>query len=147
LIWHGPQRRGPKTEQNAPMLKWLVLPMVVFAYLAATVIAAAPRDRDHDRLPARWERSHGLSAAKASARRDPDRDRLTNRRELRHRTHPRAPIPIATVCATAPRSAAPTRTAQEGHRRRRVQSPAAGLELGKGCGPPARGCFLPHRPT
>jgi hypothetical protein len=78
-----------QTEENAPMLKWLVLPMTVFAYLAATVIAAAPRDRDHDRLPDRWERSHGLSAAKASARRDPDRDRLINRRELRLRTHPR----------------------------------------------------------
>ena len=71
------------------MLRWLVLPMVVFAYLAATVSAAAPRDRDHDRLPDRWERSHHLSTTSPSAKRDPDGDRLKNRRELRLRTHPR----------------------------------------------------------
>jgi hypothetical protein len=71
------------------MWRWLVLPMVVFAYLAATVSAGAPRDRDRDRLPDRWERNHHLSPSKASAKRDPDRDRLSNRRELRLRTHPR----------------------------------------------------------
>jgi Bacterial TSP3 repeat len=78
-----------RTEENKPMLKWLVLPMVVLAYLAATVSAGAPRDRDHDRLPDRWERKHHLSTTTPSAKRDPDRDRLKNRRELRLRTHPR----------------------------------------------------------
>jgi hypothetical protein len=71
------------------MLKWLVLPMVVLAYLAATVSARAPRDRDHDRLPDRWERRHDLSTSTPSAMRDPDGDHLRNRRELRLRTHPR----------------------------------------------------------
>ena len=71
------------------MLKWLALPMLVFASLAGTVSAAGSRDRDHDRLPDRWERKHHLSATIPSARRDPDRDRLNNRRELRLRTHPR----------------------------------------------------------
>jgi hypothetical protein len=71
------------------MLKWLVLPMVMLAYLAATVSAGAPRDRDRDRLPDRWERNHHLSTGKPSAKRDPDGDRLSNRRELRLRTHPR----------------------------------------------------------
>jgi beta-glucanase (GH16 family) len=71
------------------MLRWLVLPMAVFAYLAVTVSAATPRDRDHDRLPDRWERSHHLSTTRPSATRDPDGDRLNNRRELRLRTHPR----------------------------------------------------------
>ena len=71
------------------MLKWLVLPMVAFAYLAATVSASGPRDRDHDRLPDKWERKHQLSTSTPSARRDPDGDRLRNRRELRLRTHPR----------------------------------------------------------
>jgi hypothetical protein len=78
-----------RTEENRPMLKWLVPPMVVLAYLAATVSADAPRDRDNDRLPDRWERNHHLSTSTSSARRDPDRDRLNNRRELRLRTHPR----------------------------------------------------------
>ena len=50
---------------------------------------AAARDRDHDRLPDRWERSHHISTTSPSAKRDPDGDRLNNRRELRLRTHPR----------------------------------------------------------
>jgi hypothetical protein len=61
----------------------------VLAYLAATPSAAAPHDRDHDRLPDRWERKHHLSPTTSSAKRDPDRDHLSNRRELRLRTHPR----------------------------------------------------------
>jgi Glycosyl hydrolases family 39/Bacterial TSP3 repeat len=78
-----------RTEGNKPLLKWLLLPIVVLAYLASTVSARPPRDRDHDRLPDRWERKHHLSTVKPSAKRDPDRDRLRNRRELRLRTHPR----------------------------------------------------------
>jgi hypothetical protein len=71
------------------MLKGLVLPIAVLAYIATSATAAAPRDRDHDRLPDRWERNHHLSTTRPSAKRDPDRDRLRNRRELRLRTHPR----------------------------------------------------------
>jgi hypothetical protein len=71
------------------MLKWSVLLMAMFVYLAAIVSAAAARDRDHDRLPDRWERNHQLSPRKASAKRDPDSDHLRNLRELRLRTHPR----------------------------------------------------------
>jgi len=50
---------------------------------------AVVRDRDHDRLPDRWERRHSLSTRKASAKGDPDHDRLTNLREYRLRTNPR----------------------------------------------------------
>jgi Bacterial TSP3 repeat/Clostridial binary toxin B/anthrax toxin PA Ca-binding domain len=72
------------------MSKWLgVLAIVAFGYIAVTTGAAVPRDRDHDRLPDRWERNHHLSTSKASAKHDPDGDRLSNRRELRLRTHPR----------------------------------------------------------
>jgi hypothetical protein len=77
------------TEENTPMLEWLVLPMAAFAHLASTAGAAAPPDRDHDRLPDRWERKHHLSTTTPSAKRDPDGDRLNNRIELRLRTHPR----------------------------------------------------------
>ena len=73
------------------MLRWLVLPVVAFAYLAATVSASAFRDRDHDRLPDRWERKHHLSTSAPSAGHDPDGDHLRNRRELRLGTHPRRP--------------------------------------------------------
>jgi hypothetical protein len=81
--------RNNTAQEKTPMWKWLLPLLLVFAFIAATVIAAAPRDRDDDGLPDRWERSHGLSAAKPSAKRDPDGDRLINRRELGHLTHPR----------------------------------------------------------
>ena len=71
------------------MLRWLVLPVLVFACLVATVSAAAVRDRDHDRLPDRWERKHHLSTKTPNARRDPDHDRLANLREFRVHTNPR----------------------------------------------------------
>jgi len=44
---------------------------------------AAPTDADHDRMPDRWERSHGLNPRRNDARRDPDRDGLSNLREYR----------------------------------------------------------------
>jgi Bacterial TSP3 repeat len=77
------------TAESTPMAKWLLLPMLVLAYIATSATAAAPPDRDHDRLPDRWERKHRLSTAIPSAMRDPDVDHLTNRRERRLHTHPR----------------------------------------------------------
>jgi hypothetical protein len=86
----GMSRNGAAhTEESTPMAKWLVLPMLVLAYTATSATGAAPRDRDHDRLPDRWERKYHLSTAIPSAKRDPDNDHLTNRRERRLRTHPR----------------------------------------------------------
>jgi len=78
-----------RPEESTPMAKWLVLPMVLLAYCATSAVGATPRDRDHDGLPDRWERQHGLSTSAKSARRDPDRDGLANRREFRLRTNPR----------------------------------------------------------
>lgn len=71
------------------MSKWLVLPLVVLPFFAVAASGAAPRDRDRDRLPDRWEKRYHLSVLKKSGRRDPDRDGLRNRREYRLRTHPR----------------------------------------------------------
>jgi Bacterial TSP3 repeat/Clostridial binary toxin B/anthrax toxin PA Ca-binding domain len=70
-------------------LKALVVPIVPLACLTGPIAVALARDRDHDRLPDRWERRHGLSLKRNSARRDPDRDRLRNRREYRLRLNPR----------------------------------------------------------
>lgn len=67
----------------------LVVPVVALALLTGPFADAAARDRDHDRLPDRWERRHGLSLKRNSAGRDPDRDRLRNRREFRLRLNPR----------------------------------------------------------
>jgi hypothetical protein len=71
------------------MSKWLVLPLLVLPYIATAASGAAPRDRDHDRLPDRWERRHHLSTSKKSAKKDPDQDGLRNLREYRLRTNPR----------------------------------------------------------
>jgi hypothetical protein len=71
------------------MSKWLVLALVVLPYFATATSGAAPRDRDRDGLPDRWERRHQLSTSKRSAKGDPDRDGLRNRREYRLRTNPR----------------------------------------------------------
>jgi hypothetical protein len=51
--------------------------------------AAAPRDRDGDRLPDRWEKRHDLSIRRKSGNGDPDRDSLRNRVEYRLRLDPR----------------------------------------------------------
>jgi hypothetical protein len=46
-------------------------------------------DRNHDRLPDRWECRHHLSLRVNQARRDQDRDHLNNAGELEHKTNPR----------------------------------------------------------
>src|SRR4051794_35449260 len=51
--------------------------------------SAKSRDRNHDRLPDRWERAHHLSLKVKQAKRDQDRDGLNNRGEFRARTNPR----------------------------------------------------------
>ena len=72
------------------MSRWLLLLLVVLLYFATAASGAAPRDRDRDRLPDRWEKRYGLSISKKSARRDPDHDGLRNLREFRLRTNPRS---------------------------------------------------------
>lgn len=62
---------------------------VALATSAAPVALASPGDRDGDRMPDRWERSHGLSTRYDDSARDPDRDRLSNYREYRSHTDPR----------------------------------------------------------
>jgi hypothetical protein len=71
------------------MSKRIVVAVLVLAWLAAPVAAAAARDHDRDGLPDRWEKRYGLSTADRSATGDPDHDRLTNRREFRRKTNPR----------------------------------------------------------
>src|SRR3954454_24552524 len=49
---------------------------------------AKSRDRDHDRMPDKWERAHHLSTKSKNAKRDPDHDGLSNIGEFRSRTRP-----------------------------------------------------------
>ena len=70
------------------MSRWLLLPLLVLPFFAGTA-SGAQRDRDHDRLPDRWEKRYHLSTKKKSGKGDADRDGLRNRREYRLRTNPR----------------------------------------------------------
>jgi hypothetical protein len=51
--------------------------------------AASAKDRNHDRIPDRWERAHHLSLHVNQARRDQDHDGLNNRGEFRAHLNPR----------------------------------------------------------
>jgi hypothetical protein len=62
--------------------------------LAAVAVAAGPasaasKDRNHDKIPDRWEVKHGLSLDRNQAHRDQDRDSLRNRGEFRAKFDPR----------------------------------------------------------
>jgi hypothetical protein len=62
---------------------------LVAALGVVSTASAKSRDRNHDRLPDRWERAHHLSLKVKQAKRDQDRDGLNNRGEFRARTNPR----------------------------------------------------------
>src|SRR6478672_885547 len=49
---------------------------------------AKGRDRDHDRMPDKWEKRHHLNTHAKDARKDPDKDGLSNLSEFRHHTDP-----------------------------------------------------------
>jgi hypothetical protein len=68
----------------------LIIALALVAALGIVSSAAAKsRDRNHDRLPDRWERAHNLSLKVKQAKRDQDRDGLDNRGEYRAHTNPR----------------------------------------------------------
>jgi hypothetical protein len=76
-------------EEDVPMSRSLVLSLLALACFATAARAAAPRDRDHDGLPDRWEKRYQLSTSKKSAKGNADHDGLRNLREYRLRTNPR----------------------------------------------------------
>jgi hypothetical protein len=69
-----------------------LLGIALLTAVASMAVLAAPsqaKDRNHDRIPDRWERSHHLSLRVNQARRDQDHDGLNNRGEFRAQTDPR----------------------------------------------------------
>lgn len=76
------------TRKRLRILGALVAGIVGLLVIASPGSAVA-RDRNHDRIPDRWERNHHLSLQKNQARRDQDGDQLKNRQEFKARTNPR----------------------------------------------------------
>jgi hypothetical protein len=69
-----------------------LLGIALLTAVASMAVIAAPsqaKDRNHDRIPDKWERSHHLSLKVNQARRDQDHDGLKNRGEFRAQTDPR----------------------------------------------------------
>src|SRR3954469_16933744 len=71
-------------------IKLLLFGVVLAALLAVPGAAMAKsRDRDHDKLPDKWEHKCRLSTHHKSAKGDPDKDGLNNRGEFKSKTNPR----------------------------------------------------------
>jgi hypothetical protein len=73
-------------------MKKLGFLLTLGAMLALWLALAAPasaRDRNHDRIPDRWEKRHHLSLKVKQTRKDQDRDGLRNMGEWRKHTNPR----------------------------------------------------------
>jgi hypothetical protein len=78
------------TEARRPRLGMTLFALALgaLALLAMPSLAAA-KDRNHDRIPDRWEKQHKLSLTVDQARRDQDRDHLRNRAEFLAGDNPR----------------------------------------------------------
>jgi hypothetical protein len=72
----------PKKARRTRLgMTWFALALGALALLAMPGLAAA-KDRNHDRIPDRWEKRHELSLKVNQARHDQDRDHLRNRAEF-----------------------------------------------------------------
>jgi hypothetical protein len=69
-------------------MTWFALALGALALLAMPSLAAA-KDRNHDRIPDKWEKKHHLSLKVNQARLDQDRDHLRNRAEFLAGLNPR----------------------------------------------------------
>ncbi|MBJ7348698.1 MAG: hypothetical protein JHC87_09035 [Thermoleophilaceae bacterium] len=75
------------TERYARVLAGLVALCAML--LVVSSAQGATRDRNHDGLPDRWEKAHGLSLKKNQAKRDQDLDHVSNLCEFQAGTDPR----------------------------------------------------------
>lgn len=70
-----------KARRSRLGMTWFALALGALALLAMPGLAAA-KDRNHDRIPDRWEKRHELSLKVKQTRRDQDGDHLRNRAEF-----------------------------------------------------------------
>jgi hypothetical protein len=80
------EMQRPKRTRT-PLGALLALALGALALLALPSLAAA-KDRNHDRIPDRWERRHHLSLEVKQGGRDQDRDQLDNIGEFRAGDNP-----------------------------------------------------------
>jgi hypothetical protein len=79
----------PKKARRSRLgMTWFALALGALALLAMPGLVAA-KDRNHDRIPDRWEKRHHLSLKVNQARHDQDRDQLRNRAEFLAGDNPR----------------------------------------------------------
>jgi hypothetical protein len=77
-------------EGHVKELRLLIAAVAALALLAVPAGALAKgHDRNHDRIPDRWEKRFHLSTTKNVAHKDPDHDGLANIAEFRDHTNPR----------------------------------------------------------
>lgn len=69
-------------------IRLIVLGALALAVLALPATALA-RDRNHDKIPDKWEKKFHLSTTKNVAKKDPDKDGLNNLQEFKTGTNPR----------------------------------------------------------
>ncbi|HEU4707392.1 MAG TPA: hypothetical protein VFS64_09400 [Solirubrobacterales bacterium] len=69
-------------------MTWFALALGALALLAMPSLAAA-KDRNHDRIPDKWEKSHHLSLKVNQAQKNQDGDKLRNRAEFLAGDNPR----------------------------------------------------------
>jgi hypothetical protein len=81
------QMSSGKSRTLFGILAVAIAGLLVFALPSA----AAARDRNHDRIPDRWEKRHHLSLHKKQAKRNQDHDGLKNRQEWKAGDDPRDP--------------------------------------------------------
>lgn len=72
------RRKEPRARLR---MTWFALALGALALLAMPGAAAA-KDRNHDRIPDRWEKKNNLTLKANQARKDQDRDHLRNRAEF-----------------------------------------------------------------
>jgi hypothetical protein len=70
-------------------MKRLLTALIAVVALALVPASAMAKDRNHDKLPDKWEKRHHLSLHHNQARRDQDKDGLRNLAEFRQQTDPR----------------------------------------------------------
>jgi hypothetical protein len=84
--------RSSTTQEASPLSRTrTTLPVALLAVAGLLLLAgsASAKDRNHDRIPDRWEKRHHLSLHHGQARKDQDHDGLRNRAEFKAGDNPR----------------------------------------------------------